>query len=129
MLDGTFSVRFDKADNFNIGVSLSAFSDGRGIWSPKVILTKQSMGEDSSDAEKQVSVQWVDVPSYLLVRHAPQNWGHHVIEALLPAYALMLANGDVSVQSDERLIFSWTMARFNFAEMPSSTVSATIPTL
>eukprot|EP00927_Polykrikos_kofoidii_P054082 TRINITY_DN48567_c0_g1_i1.p1 TRINITY_DN48567_c0_g1~~TRINITY_DN48567_c0_g1_i1.p1 ORF type:complete len:1375 (-),score=142.49 TRINITY_DN48567_c0_g1_i1:62-4186(-) len=104
MHDGTFSVRLHEADNFNSSVSLSAFSDGRSIWSPKVIPTKQSMDEDKSDAEKEVSVQWVEVPSYLLVRHAPQNWGHHVIEALLPVYALMLANEDVSVSSDERLI-------------------------
>ena len=40
-------------------------------------------------------VAWLDLPTYVAIRHAPQNWGHHVVETYLGLYALVLASEDV----------------------------------
>jgi len=48
---------------------------------------------------------WVDVPVYLAMRHAPQNWGHHAVETSLALYALIMSHEDLFEPSGRRLLF------------------------
>jgi len=60
-------------------IGLSAWNDGRALWQPR---RAPQLAEE---------VEWVAEPTYLVVRHAPQNWGHYVVETVLAIYALTLA--------------------------------------
>jgi len=64
-------------------VGLSAWSDGRALWRP-----------GHSPHRLDGPVEWVAEPTYLAVRHAPQNWGHFVVETVLGVFALALATED-----------------------------------
>eukprot|EP00438_Fugacium_kawagutii_P022613 Skav220353 [mRNA] locus=scaffold5657:22772:26705:+ [translate_table: standard] len=52
-------------------VGLSMFSDLRTSWSPRVM-----------EASEEAEASWINVPTYLAMRHAAQNWGHHAVEIL-----------------------------------------------
>eukprot|EP00439_Symbiodinium_sp_Y106_P074187 s3436_g14.t1 len=54
-------------EEFTVGLSM--FSDVRTAWHPRV---RKASGSEA---------MWVDVPVYLAMRHAPQNWGHHAVES------------------------------------------------
>lgn len=74
-------------------VSLSAFVDGRSLWRP---------ARGAAPAEE---VAWIDVPTYLAVRHAPKNWGHYVVETVMALLALALASEEPAGLHGRRLLF------------------------